>query len=231
MTDSSLQSDVARIAELAAGRLDHRVPDCGDWLVSDVLTHLAGVYAMVTEVLRTRATGPVRPVAIDGDPAASFATRSAELLSELASIEPTEPVWTWTTDRTAGFYARRMANETLVHRCDIERAMGGHPEIDRDRAVDVIDEYFDLMLPGFLVRKPERRPSGSLHLHCTDGPGEWLVVSGDEGFVVERVHAKGDCAWRGPAGGLALAVWGRAVESVEVVGSVETSQSWRHASP
>lgn len=231
MTASRLGSDMSRIAELASGRLEHRVPDCGDWLVSDLLTHLAGIYSMVAEVLRTRATGPVRPAPTESDPMASFVARSAELLSEISNIDPTESVWTWTADRTAGFYGRRMANETLVHRCDIERALGMESLVDRDQALDSIDEYFDLMLPGFLVRKPERRPTGSLHLHCTDGPGEWLVTSRDEGLEVERVHAKGDCAWRGPAGGLMLAVWGRQVESVEVVGSTESSDSWRRAAP
>lgn len=231
MDCSRLVSDVSRIAELASERLDDRVPDCGDWRVSDLLSHLAGVYSMVAEVLRTRATGPVRPAPVDHDPLAGFVARSAEVVSEITSIDPKEPVWTWTSDRTAGFYARRMTNETLVHRCDLERALGLEPRVERDTALDAIDEYFDLMLPGFLVRKPERRPVGSLHLHCTDGPGEWLVNARDEGLVVERIHAKGDCAWRGPAAGLMLAVWGRHVDAVEVVGSVETSDSWRRAAP
>ena len=231
MTVPRLRSDISRIADMAVGRLDRPVPDCGTWTVADLLDHLAGVYSMVAEVLRTRATGPVRPSATETDPLEAFNARSDELLGEIAGIDPAEPVWTWTADRTAGFYVRRMTNETLVHRCDIERALDAPTVVDRDQAVDVIDEYFDLMLPGFLTRKPERRPSGSLHLHCTDGPGEWLITPGDGELEVVRVHAKGDCAWRGPADGLMLAVWGRRVGSVEVVGSIEVSDSWRRAAP
>jgi len=227
----SLRSDIRRIAELASSGIDRAVPDCGEWTIGQVLEHLSGVYSMVAEILLTRATGPVRPVPSEGDPLEVFRARSEELLTAVSSVDPAEPVWTWTSDKSAGFYVRRMTNETLVHRCDIERASDLTPTIDRDRAVDVVDEYLDLMLPGFLARKPELRPIGSLHLHCTDGAGEWLAVPIAEGLAVTREHAKGDCAWRGPASGLALAVWGRRVSSVDVVGSAEVSDSWRRAAP
>ncbi|HQR30574.1 MAG TPA: DsbA family protein, partial [Anaeromyxobacteraceae bacterium] len=40
-------------------------------------------------------------------------------------------------------------------------------------------------------------PSGSLHLHRTDGPGEWLVRAVDGEVVSTQEHAKGDAAVRG----------------------------------
>jgi len=50
-------------------------------------------------------------------------------------------------------------------------------------------------------------------------PGEWLLTFGQGASVLERAHAKGDAAIRGPAGDLLLVLWGRRPpSSVDVVG-------------
>ena len=49
-----------------------------------------------------------------------------------------------------------------------------------------------------------------MHLHCTDVAGEWTVRPNDAGgFDVTREHAKGDCAIRGAASDILLALWRR----------------------
>jgi hypothetical protein len=59
----------------------------------------------------------------------------------------------------------------------------------------------------------------TLHFHCTDIEGEWLLVGSDDGVTVTRNHAKGDAATRGSASDLMLFVWGRVpVSQVEVFG-------------
>ena len=50
----------------------------------------------------------------------------------LLRVDPTSPAWSWTDDRTAGFWARRQANETAVHRWDAQLADGRH-RADRPR--------------------------------------------------------------------------------------------------
>ena len=50
---------------------------------------------------------------------------------------------------------------------------------------------------------------GTLHLHCTDVEGEWLVARRDGEVTVTREHAKGDVAARGSASDLFLFLWGR----------------------
>lgn len=48
-----------------------------------------------------------------------------------------------------------------------------------------------------------------IHLHATDGEGEWLIRFDPGDVVVESGHAKGDAAVRGPAGDLLLWLYGR----------------------
>ena len=58
------------------------------------------------------------------------------------------------------------------------------------------------MLRRSVTRESVTLPVGSLHLHCTDTNGEWLM-SLDDGFELVRAHAKGAAALRGPGRGVA----------------------------
>ena len=66
--------------------------------------------------------------------------------------------------------------------------------------------------------------SGSVHLHCADVPGEWTVREGTDGFDVVREHSKGDCAIRGAASDILLALWRRVpLEACDVVGDADVA--------
>lgn len=75
---------------------------------------------------------------------------------------------------------------------------------------------------------------GSVHLHCTDIDGEWMIERDPQGAVVlERRHAKGDCAIRGTAAGLLSLVSGTGTLSglevsgeIEVFGEIEVAESF-----
>jgi predicted lipid carrier protein YhbT len=74
-------------------------------------------------------------------------------------------------------------------------------------------------------------PAGpSIHVHCTDTEGEWLVqLPADGERVVTREHAKADVALRGPAEGLLLMLWGRldsAAADLEVIGDTDVVNRW-----
>ena len=59
------------------------------------------------------------------------------------------PAWSWwEPDQTVGFWYRRMALETVVHRVDVETQFGPPSAIDAALAVDGIDEVLTLMLAG-----------------------------------------------------------------------------------
>jgi predicted lipid carrier protein YhbT len=67
--------------------------------------------------------------------------------------------------------------------------------------------------------------TGSVHIHCTDVPGEWLVTPSDDGLVVTREHAKGDAAIRGTASDLNLVMWRRTpLTAVEVIGDATVAE-------
>ena len=136
-----------------------------------------------------------------------------------------EPCWSWTDDRTVGFWARRQAHELSVHRWDAQAAAGTTAPIDRELAADGIQELFDI-----LPFRPGGAPTGNgetIHLHCTDGDGEWLVRLAPEGVTVVNEHAKGDVAARGGASDLLLMMWGRIpVDQVEVFGDASLLERW-----
>ena len=58
----------------------------------------------------------------------------------------------------------------------------------------------------------------TVHLHQTDGDGEWIVTLGDR-ITVERGHTKADTAVRGTGSDLLLMLWRRVPPSqLEVLG-------------
>ncbi|MEX1007809.1 MAG: hypothetical protein WD271_08175, partial [Acidimicrobiia bacterium] len=92
--------------------------------------------------------------------------------------------------------------------------------IDTMLAADGVDECLG-MLP---FRNRDLLPGNgeTVHLHCTDTEGEWLVTLAADSPAIERVHAKGDVAARGTASDLDLFVWGRVGASAfEVFGDLE----------
>jgi predicted lipid carrier protein YhbT len=68
----------------------------------------------------------------------------------------------------------------------------------------------------------------TIHWHCTDTDGEWLVRLAPEGLEVSREHARGDVALRGPASELLLVTIGRApASSIEVLGDASLVERWQ----
>jgi hypothetical protein len=56
-------------------------------------------------------------------------------------------------------------------------------------------------------------------------PGEWTVTEGGDGFTVVREHAKGDCAIRGTASDIILALWRRVpLSELDVVGDRDVAE-------
>ena len=74
-------------------------------------------------------------------------------------------------------------------------------------------------------------PSSTLHLHRTDGDGEWLLSSAGDQLVVGHEHAKGDAAARGTASDLNLLVWGRRQPTLEVFGDEAVLDAWLALAP
>ncbi len=221
-----LAHDGRRMAELARGDLDVAVPTCPDWKLVDLIEHTGFVHRWQTATVRDRPeTFPDPPTwrfgPADGESWSDwFQAGVDEAARVLGAVEPDEPRWTWfPPDQTAGFFHRRIAQETLVHRLDAELAATGTvTPVDPELAVDGIDERFDVFVPAAGPTTVGGNGE-TVHLHATDADGEWLVTMQPETVTVERAHAKGDAALRASASDLLLYVWGRdPVGDVEVFG-------------
>lgn len=139
--------------ELLTESARHAAPEapvrtCPGWAVGDVVRHLGSVYRVVVSWLAhwRRPTDWQRsPVA--GQPVEAYLrTGLAELTGALEGHDPDEPAATWwPADPTYGFWRRRMAHETIVHRVDVQDAAGVEVSpIADDLALDGVDEALAL---------------------------------------------------------------------------------------
>ena len=219
---AAIQGEAATLVTAAehAG-LDTRVPSCPDWDVADLLGHLGRVHRWAAACVEAneqvpRSTLPEVPAR---DRRAGWVRDGAGRLVEVLDRPAGDPAWTWAGPATVGFWQRRQAHETAMHRVDAELAGGSASPVDGDLAADGIDEWLNL-----LSHRPGAAPltghGETLHLHCTDRAGEWLVRRSPDALEVERVHAKGDVAVRGPASELLLVLLRRtSPDAVEVIGA------------
>jgi uncharacterized protein (TIGR03083 family) len=227
------------LAALAADA-DGTVSWCGDWRVADVVAHIGGGHLMTAKIIEGRPDADLSvrsEIDPPEDPAALadwVAAATAALIDQLARTEPGDACWSWyPDDMTVGFWARRMAHETLVHRWDAERGAGVEVvPMAPAEASDGIDEMLEVFagLTRVLFEAPGNGESA--HLHCTDTEGEWLITfPAPSERVVTREHAKGDVAFRGPAESLLLFLWGRDGGEVDTVGDQGVADRWRELVP
>jgi uncharacterized protein (TIGR03083 family) len=229
-----------RLADAAAAAgVDAPVPTCDGWTVADLLEHMirGDLWARtIIEQGKQGVTDRVLPEAPADQPEGDalvpyFRDGAKALVDVLSSTDSSTPVWTFGAhDRTAAFWQRRRAQETAVHRFDAESAAGTPTPIDAGLAVDGIDEFLVTFLPR-LADNFGTVGEGTIHVHCTDADGEWLIVLRDgQPPAVTREHAKGDVAARGTASDLQLFVWGRVpADSLEVFGDAELLQRFGQA--
>lgn len=139
-----LRADAAALLDAAqAAGLSAPVPTCPGWDVAALVGHVGGVYEHKVACMRLgRAAGDrERSAPAVVDVVAWFGEQLADLVAELEARGPDEASWTWfPPDQTVGFWFRRMAQETAVHRVDAEAAAGRTSTIDSDLALDGIDE-------------------------------------------------------------------------------------------
>ena len=197
------------------------VPSCPEWSVSDLVWHVGGIHRHRIWLITEHPDGPQGfDIARPSDPAmVEWFLDGAEKLSRiLESHDANEKVWTWfPSDQSVGFWQRRMAQETAVHRWDGENAVGKANEIEPWLAADGIAEFLDTMLP--MQDEPIKGMGETIHVHANDAPSEWVITLTPDGARAETGHGKGDVAIRGTASDLLLALWRRIpLDAVEVIG-------------
>ncbi len=224
---AEIEAGTAGLAEIVAEHDQGMpIPTCPEWTLRQLVTHVGRAHRWAAEITRTRSAEfiPFREVPdgkLPADPAAQRAWLRAGAARVVGAVRAagSDLVWSFAGPVPAGFWLRRMAHETLVHRADAQLAAGGEPEpvIDAEVAADAIDEWLMLLAGGIVGDAGERAralPAGAgLHVHATDdglgGRGEWMIRHEGGGLTVEPGHGKGDAALAGPAASLLLVLMRR----------------------
>ena len=173
--------DAASAAELTAN-----VPSCPGWTVADLVRHVAQVYLHKVTLMRTGEEPeewPPPSLAAEA-PLAALGRAYGALRAEFRTRGPglAAPTW-YDPDQTVGFWIRRMAQETVIHRIDAELAAGlPVTPVPDDLAADGVDEVLKRMLAYGSVTWPE--DFAEIDGGHLPGPGEITVAAGQAAWTV-----------------------------------------------
>ncbi|MDX6200107.1 MAG: hypothetical protein QOJ79_3258 [Actinomycetota bacterium] len=180
-----LRADVDAVLAVVAGAdLSEPVAACPGWTLRELVEHLGSVHRWATSIVQTGEPQRMQEQHPD-DLGAWFAEGAEGLIATLAAADPQAQCWSFTADRTAGFWLRRQALETVVHRWDAERAAGEPGPIDARLAADGVEEIVTLMTPRQIAMERIPLLPATLLLHATDTGGEWVLGDGDPTARVE----------------------------------------------
>lgn len=232
----NLLADAAERAGLEAA-----VPPCPPWLVKDLLRHTGHIHRWaarhVAECPASILDGPpeeemLSSGAADRDLIAWFRAGHAALVETLATADPDlECATLFGAPSALGFWARRQAHETAIHRADAESAVGKRPDYPPGFAADGIDE----LIMGFGARRkyrPSSRGEGEMRIAAADTGDAWYLTATDGRIQADRGRRPdpGPNIVTGPAAGLYLFLWNRSEAGpagVTISGDDSVLASWR----
>jgi uncharacterized protein (TIGR03083 family) len=175
-------------AAAAAASLSVPVPSCPGWTVADLATHVGETYLHKVAVMRDgKWPDPWPPEDLTGAaPLAVLDRGYRAVTAEFAARSPDDPSLTWYgPEQTVGFWIRRMAQETVVHRMDAQLAAGEPltPAPD-DLAIDGVDEALKRFLEYGAAEWPEEYATVEGHLAGAEGAGTVVVSAGPASWTV-----------------------------------------------
>jgi uncharacterized protein (TIGR03083 family) len=197
----------------AAADLDAAVPTCPGWAVRDAVLHTGMVYAHKATVIEGGLDQPPQWWPPDfGDPAPVefYDEQLHRVLEAMRTRDPATRVWTWfEPDQSVGFWVRRMMQETVIHRADVESASRLPARVDNDVALDGIDELVERMLCYWTDDYVEAPGSGE-RVVIESGGSAWTVTLGSDAATFERRALAGaDARVTGEPSDVLLALWNR----------------------
>lgn len=212
-----IRAESARLAEVGRMGTAAAVPACPGWTVADLVEHVAAVYLHKVVAMRTNARPDPWPPDFSGrDPLELYDEARAELLAELERRGPDAPAWTfWPDDKTSGFWFRRMAHESAVHRIDAEQAHDVVTPLDPVLSLDGVDEVLKVMLGGPWWADDDTEEPVDATVRLTCGGRSWTarierlavtVTDGAEGEVAAEIFGEPE--------DLLLWLWGRRTDEV-----------------
>jgi uncharacterized protein (TIGR03083 family) len=204
-----------RIAVVAERGLDPPVPSCPGWTVRDVVEHTAEVFLHKVACMRDKVFPDPWPPERGDEPTMAYYRKALEeLLTELTTRDEHEFAETWWWDeRTVGFWGRRMAHETAIHRVDVELAHEDVTPIDQKLAIDGVDEVLRRFLAGDWSDEKVDDRAGTV-VQIRSGGTTWRVVM-EPNAIVANVYLDRwpelpvDATVSGDALPMYLWLWGR----------------------
>jgi uncharacterized protein (TIGR03083 family) len=238
-----ISEESARIVDAYEHDPTTPIPWSDRWTVRTVARHVAGTHHVVGDIIRGRPDadfGLFNELQMPAKDSAAFpdwfrsGTRS--LLEQLRSVTSADKCWSWyATDSTVGWWARRMAHEAVVHRCDTDTAQLRNFSIDSEVAADGVDEYLDVFVAS--TRATHNAPSGpTVEFRCSDRNDRWWLALSDRGQRnVSRGPGDASVHVSAPAQQLLLMLWGRVPWSnrgeVAISGDAELLKRWSEFVP
>ena len=224
----AIRADGQAVLDAGSRGLDPPVPTTPGWTVGDVISHLGQVHRHKTRI--------VAEGIVDGEPDFDelappadvdlldwFAAGLHALLEALEGADPAMAVSTWhEPDQSVGFWIRRMAHETLIHRVDAEMGHGSHTPVDHELGADGVDEVLDIFMAGYppwaevtrsavVVRLLSERRHWRVRFLSWSGtsPHSGRTFEDEPGLEMDTGHAPASAVVRGPGDALDLFLWGR----------------------
>ncbi len=212
------------------------VPSCPGWTVDDVALHLGSVHRWAEHLVRVRAAARIgsSEMGLDAGPVDGEWIRlgGAALLGTLRASDPTDSMWAWGSDQHVRFWSRRQLHETLVHRFDLEIAVGHHPAAAANVAADTIDEFLVNLARAeyFSPTVALLRGSGeSIVLRATDTGNAWTLRLDPDRFEVLAGEQRATASVSGRAVAMALVLYRRlplADSDLKVAGARGLVEFW-----
>lgn len=229
---AAFQREREALAEAAENALDLPIPSCPGWTMAALVAHLGGAYAYVARTIESGSGQDIvqelEDLSLPPDIEAWFRDDSRlesmpptvlpwfratgdHLADVFRRFPPSAPAWTWwPPQQTAGFWLRRMANETAIHRWDAQSGVGRAEPIESELARDGIDEMFDIYVPRWCRPKSTVEGTGeSFRFERSDGEAVWVVTFEGDGMSVTTEPRPADVILRGTASDLLLFLWQR----------------------
>lgn len=215
------------MARAVAVDLDAHVPTCPAWNVAKLTIHMGQHHRWVADAVRKRGEPPEEPgkPGLRGDALVAWLREGWATLADLLdSVDDDAPAWTWSRDQRAGFWRRRTALETLVHRWDAQNAVGTPSPLDPALSADGIDEIFFVMIG----QGAYDGAAFDMNVSPLDADGSWSLRV-EDGKVPDASRAPlddPDLTVRGRAEDLLLFLWGRrGCETVEIAGRADATDA------
>ena len=211
------------LVNAARTHLERRVPTCPLWTVGDLCTHVANVYEHKTWILAlgrfpTNDEFVLERSARETQDPLERVTRWSEELQRQLSERPLDS-WASTfmdDDQNVEFWFRRMALETLVHRCDAQLASGPISDMDPELSDDGVDELLWFWLDEH--PDPDNRWRGQ-SVVVRSARSSWTITLESNGpSIVGRDTSDAVAVIQGASGDLLLHVSGRAITTVQQSG-------------